>query len=231
MGEGIRSVDSTRVIRILLADDHEVVRLGLRALLERKEDITVVAEASSGQEAVDKALNLKPDVVIMDVRMPGGNGIEACREIRSADDRIQVLMLTSYADQEAMESSILAGAAGYVIKQIGSEELVQDIRRVYAGERILPSEDVSTVIKGIQERVQNFSRASQLTEQEDKILTLLADGKTNKQIAQEIFLSEKTVRNYVSNILTKLGLSNRAEAAAYAVRRSFSVIDEQDWDI
>ncbi|MBO8127351.1 MAG: response regulator transcription factor [Firmicutes bacterium] len=217
-------------MRVLLADDHEVVRLGLKSLLSRYPDLEVVAEAATGEEAVQKALELIPDIVIMDVRMPGGSGIEACREIRSANDNINVIMLTSYADQEALESSILAGAAGYVLKEIGSDDLVQNIRKAHAGEKILLPEQISDAVSGIKKRFEQMRKASELTEQEEKILSLLAEGKTNKQIAQEIFLSEKTVRNYVSNILTKLGLSNRAEAAAYAVRRSFSVISK-DWDI
>lgn len=223
-------MDTTKPIRVLLADDHEVVRLGLKSLLARYSDLEVVAEAGSGTEAYQKALEVNPDVVIMDVRMPDGNGIEACREIRSNNDKIKVLMLTSFADQEALESSILAGAAGYVIKQIDADELVQNIRRVHAGQKIIPLSQVDEVVQGIRKKMEEFDRVAELTEQEKRILSLLADGKTNKQIAQEIFLSEKTVRNYVSNILTKLNLSNRAEAAAYAVRRSFAVLDK-DWDI
>jgi len=216
-----------RPIRILLADDHEVVRLGLKTLLARYPDLDVVAEAASGEEAIRQAEETKPDVAVLDVRMPGGGGIEACRQIRSNDENIKVLMLTSYADREALESSILAGAAGYVLKEIGADELVNNIRKAYNGESILAPAQIAEAIRGIRQRVDSFSRESELTEQEDRILSLLAEGKTNRQIAEEIYLSEKTVRNYVSNILGKLGLSNRAEAAAYAVRRNFRA----KWDI
>lgn len=212
--------DSDKKIRILIVDDHEVVRVGLRGLLERNQEFTVVGEASSADEAVEKALAEPVDVVVMDVRMPNGSGIEACRAIRQARPETKVIMLTSYADDEAVFASVMAGASGYVLKQIGSQELVDAIRTVARGASLLDP----TVTGQLLNRMRNLSTrgpegVDELTEHERNILALIAEGKTNKEIAGELYLSEKTVRNYVSSLLSKLGLSNRTEAAAYAVRR------------
>lgn len=213
-------------IRILIVDDHEVVRMGLRGLLERNPGFTVVGEAGSADEAIQKAAESPVDVVVMDVRMPNGSGIEACRAIREAKPDVKVIMLTSYADDEAVFASVMAGASGYVLKQIGSHELVEAIRTVAAGGSLLDPSITGKVL----ERMRGMSREQQqhekLTDQELRILRLIADGRTNKEIAEALYLSEKTVRNYVSSILSKLNLSNRAEAAAYAVRRH--LLDEPD---
>ncbi|NMA71511.1 MAG: response regulator transcription factor [Firmicutes bacterium] len=213
-------------IRILIVDDHEVVRIGLRSLLERFGQFEVVGEAASAQEAIELARSRKPDVVVMDIRMPDGSGIEACRAIRSENEAIKVIMLTSYTDDEAIFASVMAGASGYVLKQIGSHELVEAIRTVAAGGSLLDPSITGKVL----ERMRGMSREQQqhekLTDQELRILRLIADGRTNKEIAEALYLSEKTVRNYVSSILSKLNLSNRAEAAAYAVRRH--LLDEPD---
>lgn len=212
-------------IRILIVDDHEVVRMGLRGLLERNSGFTVIGEAGSADEAIEKALELPVDVIVMDVRMPNGSGIEACRAIREAKPDVKVIMLTSYADDEAVFASVMAGASGYVLKQIGSHELVEAIRTVAAGGSLLDPSITGKVL----ERMRGMTREQQhekLTDQELRILRLIADGRTNKEIAEALYLSEKTVRNYVSSILSKLNLSNRAEAAAYAVRRH--LLDEPD---
>ena len=206
--------------RILVVDDHEIVRLGLRTLLSSQPDFIVVDEAASAEEAVAKSLQHNPDVVVMDIRMPGKNGIEACREIKEKLPDVHVLMLTSYAEDEMLFDAIGAGAAGYVLKQGGGEDLVRAVRRVAGGDALLDP----AVTQRVLERVREASRQEQaasfkdLTEQELRVLGLVSHGKTNKEIAKELFLGEGTVRNYVSSILSKLDLTNRAEAAAYAVR-------------
>ncbi|MCU0519808.1 MAG: response regulator transcription factor [Anaerolineae bacterium] len=206
--------------RILVVDDHEIVRLGLRTLLSNQPDFAVVDEAASAEEAVAKSLQHNPDVVVMDIRMPGRNGIEACREIKAKLPDVHVLMLTSYAEDEMLFDAIGAGAAGYVLKQGGGEDLVRAVRRVAGGDALLDP----AVTQRVLERVREASRQEQaaafkdLTEQELRVLGLVSHGKTNKEIAKELFLGEGTVRNYVSSILSKLDLTNRAEAAAYAVR-------------
>ncbi|GBD10646.1 Transcriptional regulatory protein DevR (DosR) [bacterium HR23] len=208
-------------MRILVVDDHEVVRQGLRSLLERQEGFEVVGEAGSVAEAVEAALHLNPDVVVMDVRLPDGSGVEACREIRAANPSTKVLMLTSYPDEEAVIDSIMAGASGYVLKQVRARELVDAIRRVGQGESLLDPTVTQKVLERIRAMGEQKAEAQgpALTPQEEKILALIAEGKTNREIAGELFLSEKTVKNYVSSILDKLGVARRAEAAAYYVRR------------
>jgi DNA-binding NarL/FixJ family response regulator len=205
----------------MLVDDHDVVREGLRALLSRREGFDVVAQAASVREAIAEAARTQPDVIVMDVRLPDGSGIEACREIREARPETRVIMLTSYADEEAVFASILAGAAGYVLKQTRSGALADAITAVARGESLLDS----AVTQKVLERVRAASRPKSddplgaLTEQEHKILVLIADGKTNKEIAAEVYLSDKTVKNYVSSILSKLNLRRRSEAAAFIARR------------
>lgn len=207
--------------RILIVDDHEVVREGLRALLNRKEGLAVVGEAGSVEQAVAEAGRTQPDVIIMDVRLPDGSGIEACREIRQARPETKVIMLTSYADEDAVFASILAGAAGYLLKQTRGNALADAISSVMRGESLLDP----AVTQKVLERVRTSGQRgeddplSALTEQEHKILALIAEGKTNKEIADEVFLSDKTVKNYVSNILSKLNLRRRSEAAAFIARR------------
>ncbi len=205
-------------IRLLLVDDHEVVRVGLRALLSRHPDFEVVDEASSGQEAVRKALLHRPEIVVMDVRLNGMSGIEACREITQAAPDVKVIMLTSYGDDDTLFEAIAAGASGYVLKQIGSNDLIKSIETVGRGEATLDPTTTSRVFARMREqaRKKEESAFSDLTEQELKVLAYLAEGKTNREIADVLSLGEGTVRNYVSSVFSKLHVNNRAEAAAYA---------------
>ncbi|HUF39289.1 MAG TPA: response regulator transcription factor [Anaerolineales bacterium] len=207
-------------MKILLVDDHEVVRLGTKALLSRYPQFQVVAEAETAQEGVKQALAHRPDVVIMDVRLPGMSGIEATREITAQLPETKVIMLTSFAEDKLLFDSIVAGAVGYVLKQIGSGELVRALETVARGEALLDP----AVTKKVFDRVREDARKSEgesfsrLSDRELQVLALVAQGSTNREISEKVFLSEKTVRNYVSAILSKLKLSTRAEAAAYAVR-------------
>ncbi|MBE3589406.1 MAG: response regulator transcription factor [Firmicutes bacterium] len=209
-------------IRVMLVDDHEVVRLGLKSLLDRTPGLQVVAEAGTVQEAVAAARRTQPDVVVMDVRLPDGSGIDACREIRSERPETQVIMLTSYPDDEALFASITAGAAGYILKQTRGKVLAQAIETVSRGGSLLDP----TLTQKVFERLRTPAKASgetglaSLTPQERRILELIAQGKTNKQIAEALYLSEKTIKHYVSNILSKLQVSRRSEAAAYLARHS-----------
>ncbi len=207
-------------LRIIIVDDHEVVRLGLKALLDRHPDFTVVDEASTAREAVQKAEAHRPEVVVMDIRLPGGSGIDACREITQLLPDTKVIMLTSYAEDEMLFDAIAAGAAGYVLKQIGGDDLVHAIEAVGRGEALLDPALTQRVFARVREaqRKEEKSAFSDLTDQEMRVLALLAEGKTNREIAQLLYLGEGTVRNYVSSILSKLGLANRAEAAAFAVQ-------------
>lgn len=220
---------ATRPIRILIADDHEVVRIGLAALLERQDGLTVVAQASSGQEAVRLAHRHRPDVVVMDIRMPGGSGIEACRAITAELESTPVVMLTSHTDSDALFDAIDAGASGYVLKRIGSSELVDAVRTVAQGGSLLDP----AVTRPVLDRLRNASRLeeagafSELTEQERRVLANVADGASNREIAERMGLAEKTVRNYVSSILAKLALDSRAQAAGYAIRNRLPELDEE----
>ncbi len=209
-------------IRTYLLDDHAVVRRGLRALLEREPDIEVVGEAGTVSQAIPEILDLKPDVAILDGRLPDGHGIEVCREIRAADPRIKGLILTSYDDDEAMFTAILAGAAGYVLKQIDERALVNGIRVVQNGHSLIEPAVAVRVI----ERMRSSTTAgptglSSLTAQESQILALITEGLTNKQIGERLFLAEKTVKNHVTNLLSKLGVKRRTQAAVLASRLSF----------
>ncbi len=205
-------------LRLILVDDHEVVRVGLRTLLSRHPEFDVVDEASTGQEAVRKALMHRPDIMIMDVRLSGMSGIEACREIVQGAPSIKVIMLTSYGDDDTLFESIAAGASGYVLKQIGSDELIRSIENVGNGESSLDPATTSRVFARMREmaRRREESAFSQLTEQELRVLSHLSEGRTNREIADILVLGEGTVRNYVSSIFAKLHVNNRAEAAAYA---------------
>ena len=209
-------------LRIIIVDDHEVVRLGLRALLEKQPGFTVVDEAGNAKEAVQKALQHRPEVVVMDIRLPGGSGIDACREIVTAAPEVKVIILTSFAEDDMLFEAIAAGAAGYVLKQIGGDDLVRAIEAVGRGDSLLDPTLTQRVFARVREaqRKDEQSAFSQLTEQEMRVLGLVAEGKTNREIAQQLFLGEGTVRNYVSSILSKLALTNRAEAAAYAVQHN-----------
>lgn len=208
--------------RIMLVDDHEVVRLGLRALIERHPDMEVVAEADNASEAVTKATAHKPDVIVMDIRLGGSSGIDACREITAQLTNTRVIMLTSYAEDDLLFSAIRAGAVGYVLKQAGGQEVVNAIETVAQGRSLLDPALTERMFVELRRaaRAQEVSAFSMLTEQERKVLWLVAEGRTNRDIAHELHLGEGTVRNYVSNILSKLGLSNRAEAAAYATKHN-----------
>jgi two-component system response regulator DevR len=211
----------TSALRLLVVDDHEVVREGLVALLGRREGFQVVAEAGTVADAIEAARRHKPDIVVMDVRLPDGSGIEACREIRAELPETRVIMLTSYPDDEAVLSAIVAGASGYLLKQIRARDLVAALETVGRGESLLDP----AVTEKVLERIRRIATGgvtdelSQLTAQEKRILLLVAEGKTNKQIAGEIFLSDKTVKNYVSSILSKLNLERRAQAAAFVAKR------------
>ncbi len=215
------------MIRVMIVDDHEVVRIGLKSLLRRVEDLDVVGEAGSAEESVRTVEKLvaedaAPHVIVMDVRMSGGSGIDACRAIRAAHPEIKVIMLTSYTDDEAVYASVMAGAAGYVLKQVGSDDLVKAIRTVYQGGALLDPSTTQRVLESMRKKDPLGDLPEPLTDQERRLLELIAHGLTNKEIAKEVFLSEKTVRNYVSNILAKLGVANRAEAAAFAVRHGLA---------
>ena len=220
---------STRV-RVLLCDDHELVRRGLRALLETDLTIEVVGEASSADEAVTSSATTTPDVVVMDVRMPGRSGIEACRDIRAHREQTRVLILTSFADDEALFSAIMAGASGYVLKQIHGNDLLTAIHRVSKGESLLDPSVTGRVLARIRGDVLagEDGGVEQLTPQERRIIGLVAEGMTNRQIGARVHLAEKTVKNYVSNILMKLDLSRRAEVAAFMARRRRGG-DAEDW--
>jgi len=204
---------------VFLLDDHEIVRRGLRDLLEAEDDLEVVGEASTAEQALGRIPATRPDVAVLDVRLPDGNGIEVCREIRSRHPEVRCLMLTSFADDEALFAAIMAGASGYVLKQVRGTDLVDAVRRVGRGESLLDPTLTGKVLERLRTKPEQDELAG-LTEQERRILELIADGMTNRQIAEEIYLAEKTVKNYVSNLLAKLGMSRRSEAAAYAARLS-----------
>lgn len=204
--------------RIFLLDDHEVVRRGLRGLLEAEDDLEVTGEASTAEEALMRIPATRPDVAVLDVRLPDGSGVEVCREIRNNHPEIQCLMLTSFADDEALFSAIMAGASGYVLKQIRGNDLVDAVRRVAAGESLLDPQVTRQVLERLRAPAQAEDELSGLSPQERKILELIGEGYTNRQIADTIHLAEKTVKNYVSNLLAKLGMARRTEAAAYAAR-------------
>jgi len=209
-----------RPMRILVVDDHEVVRQGLVALLGRRDEFQVVAEAGSVSEALAAARRFVPDLVVMDVRLPDGSGIEACREIRSEYPDIKVVMLTSYPDEEAVLSAIIAGASGYLLKQVRGRDLVSALESVGRGDSLLDPAVTERVLERVRRVASGGERdeLSDLTAQERKILLLVADGMTNKEIAADVFLSDKTVKNYVSSILAKLSLQRRAQAAAFVAR-------------
>jgi DNA-binding NarL/FixJ family response regulator len=208
------------MIKAFLLDDHEVVRRGVRELLEAESggEITVAGEAGTAAEALRRLPAVRPDVAILDVRLPDGNGVEVCREIRSRHPEIQCLMLTSFADDEALFDAIMAGAAGYVLKQVRGSDLVDSVRRVAAGQSLLDPTVTAKVLDRLRRGPEEEPGVEQLTEQERRILDLLADGLTNRQIGERLYLAEKTVKNYVSNLLMKLGMHRRTEAAVYAAR-------------
>jgi two-component system response regulator DevR len=206
-------------IRVFLLDDHEVVREGIRQLLETDDDLEVVGEATTAAEALVRIPLAHPDVAILDVRLEDGNGIEVCREMRSARPDLVCLMLTSSADDEALYASVMAGASGYVLKRIRAGELIEDVKRVAAGESLMDPRAVARVVERIRKGPEADPRTADLSPQERRILDLIADGRTNRQIATEMVLAEKTVKNYVTNLLAKLKMTSRTEAAVFAARR------------
>lgn len=210
----------TTPLRVILVDDHEIVRQGLRALLEGEQDIEVVGEADSGKSAVEFVRIHNPDVVVMDVRMPEGSGVEACRDIRAEYPDMQVIMLTSFSDDEALFNSIMAGAAGFVLKQIRGHDLVEAIRKVGAGQSLLDPGVTKRVLERLRKAKfeEKDAKLARLSPQEERILDMVGEGLTNKEIAERIHLSDKTVKNYVSTILQKLEVARRAEAASYVAR-------------
>ena len=216
------SEKSSGLIRVMLVDDHEVVRQGLKAMLESTGEMTVVAEAGSVADAVERAGIGRPDVIVMDVRLADGSGIEATREIRAKRPEMQVIMLTSFADDEALFASIMAGASGYVLKQVKGDELVRSIRAVADGKSLLDPSVTGAILDRLRKTkdLLKDEKLARLSPQEERILTLVAEGKTNREIGEALKLAEKTVKNYVSAILAKLEVSRRAEAAAYLARRT-----------
>jgi two-component system response regulator DevR len=209
-------------LRVMLVDDHEIVRDGIRAMLDAEDDVVVTAQAGTVREAIDEADRTRPDVVVMDVRLADGSGIEATREIRASHPQTRVLMLTSFADDEALFSSIMAGASGYVLKQVKSGDLLRAIRAVGAGDSLLDPSVTSAVLERLRKgkHLLKDEKLARLSPQEERILTAVADGKTNREIGEELHLAEKTVKNYVSSILSKLEVARRAEAAAYLARHT-----------
>ncbi|HEU5302759.1 MAG TPA: response regulator transcription factor [Acidimicrobiia bacterium] len=205
-------------VRVFLLDDHEVVRRGLRDLLEAEGDLVVVGEAGTAEEALSRIPPTRPDVAVLDVRLPDGSGVEVCRDIRSRHPEIQCLILTSFADDEALFQAIMAGAAGYLLKQVKEQDLVAGVRQVAQGQSLLDPAVTARVLERLRSGPETDERIARLTNQERKILDLIADGLTNRQIAEQVHLAEKTVKNYVSNLLTKLGMERRTQAAVYAAR-------------
>lgn len=206
------------MLKVFLLDDHEVVRAGVRGLLEADGGIEVVGEAGTAEEAIRRVPALRPDVAVLDVRLPDGDGVEVCRELRSRMPELRCLMLTSFADDDALFAAIMGGASGYVLKQIRGTELVSSITRVGRGESLIDPALMKRVLDRLRTGPEQDERLERLSEQERRILDLLAEGLTNRQIAERLFLAEKTVKNYVSNLLSKLGMSRRTEAAAFAAR-------------
>lgn len=208
--------------RLLLVDDHEVVRLGLRALLEHHPQFEVVGEAANSKETMEMVEAIKPDIVLLDIRMPGVSGVEVCEEITQKYPDVRVIILTSYAEDEMLFSAIRAGASGYVLKQIGGDGLIRAIEAVGRGEALLDPAVTQRVFQEVRRAVKEEEASAfvNLSQQEKHVLLLVSEGKTNREIAKALYLGEGTVRNYVSSILSKLGVSNRAEAAAYAVEHS-----------
>jgi DNA-binding NarL/FixJ family response regulator len=205
-------------IRVFLLDDHEVVRVGVRDLVESDGDIEVVGEASTAAEALTRVPAVRPDVAVLDVRLPDGDGVSVCRDLRSQFPELACLMLTSFADDEALLDAVLAGAAGYVLKQVKGNDLLDSVRRVAAGQSLLDPMTTARMMQRLREQVDQPDPLEGLTEQERRVLTLIGEGLTNRQIGERMFLAEKTVKNYVSNLLTKLGMERRTQAAAFVAR-------------
>jgi len=212
------SSDEATPIRVFLLDDHEIVRRGIRELLESEGDIVVVGESGSAQEAARRIPALRPDVAILDGRLPDGSGIDVCRDIRSVDPSIKALILTSYDDDDALFAAIMGGAAGYILKQVRGNDFIDTVRRVAAGQSTLDPAMTATVLERVRNGPPKDKELEALTAQEQKILELIGQGMTNRQVAEEMFLAEKTVKNYVSSMLAKLGLTSRTQAAIFATK-------------
>jgi DNA-binding NarL/FixJ family response regulator len=210
--------ESPTTVSVFLLDDHEIVRRGVRELIEAEPGLVVVGEASTAEEAVRRIPAVRPDVAVLDVRLPDGSGVEVCREVRSQLPGLACLMLTSFSDDDALFEAIMAGASGYVLKQIRGNDLVTAIRRVARGESLLDPSVTTKVLHRLRNPSEEDERLAKLTPQERRILDLIAEGATNRQIGNELHLAEKTVKNYVSNMLMKLGMSRRTEAAVFAVK-------------
>jgi DNA-binding NarL/FixJ family response regulator len=208
----------TPPLRVMLVDDHEIVRDGIRAMLESQDDIVVTSEAGSVRDAIDEAARTRPDVIVMDVRLTDGSGIEATREIRAARPATKVLMLTSFADDEALFASIMAGASGYILKEVNAQDLLGAVRHVAAGHSLIDPLLVERVLDRVRNGPETAPELANLTEQELRLLELIAEGLTNRQIGERMFLAEKTVKNYVSTLLGKMGLERRTQAAVLASR-------------
>jgi len=206
-----------KAVRVFLLDDHDVVRRGLRDMLE-SEGMDVVGEAATAEEGLSRIPPTRPEVAVLDVRLPDGDGVEVCREIRSRHPEIKCLMLTSFADDEALFQAIMAGASGYLLKQLKGSDIVDAVRRVSAGQSLLDPAVTSRVLERLRRPPEEDEALARLTDQERRILELIAEGLTNRQIAERIHLAEKTVKNYVSNVLSKLGMERRTQAAVYAAR-------------
>lgn len=220
-------------LRVLLVDDHEVVRAGIKALLDAQDDMTVVGEAGTAEEGIRRVGYDEPDVVVLDVRLPDRSGVEACRDIRERFPQVAVLMLTSFADEEALMAAILAGASGYVLKRVKTTDLVEDIRKVGAGESLLDSDMTERLFERLRTGPKEDPLLGRLSKQELTIVNYIAAGLTNRQIAEEMFLAEKTVKNYVSNLLAKMNMARRSEAAAYVARldaEKENAEPPQDWE-
>jgi two-component system response regulator DevR len=206
------------MVRVFLLDDHDIVRRGLAHMFEKESDIEVVGEAGTAEEGLSRIPPTRPDVALLDVRLPDGDGVTVCREIRSRHPEIHCLMLTSFSDDEALFDAIMAGASGFILKQVKSEEIVQAVRFVAKGQSLLDPAVTGRVLERLRKGPEEDERLAKLSPQERNILELIADGLTNRQIAAEVHLAEKTVKNYVSNLLTKLGMERRTQAAVYAAR-------------
>ncbi|MEV0146061.1 MULTISPECIES: response regulator transcription factor [unclassified Nonomuraea] len=206
------------MIRVFLVDDHEVVRRGVAALLESEDDIEVIGEAGTAESAIARIPALKPDVAVLDVRLPDGSGVDVCREVRSRMPGLACLMLTSYADDDALFDAVMAGAAGYVLKQIHGSDLVGAVRTVASGQSLLDPQTTATMLRRLRDQATRQDPLATLSDQERHILDLIGEGLTNRQIGERLFLAEKTVKNYVSNLLAKLHMQRRTQAAALSAR-------------
>ena len=211
---------------MFILDDHELVRIGLRRLIEEQDDLVLVGEASSGTEALAALPAARPDVAVLDARLPDIAGVEICREVRSRHPEVQCLMLTAMADESTLFGAIMAGAAGYVLKQSAGTTLIDAIRSVAKGESLLDASVTRPILERIRSGGHDDDLLHRLTEQERRVLKLIADGRTNREIAETLYLAEKTVKNYVSNVLTKLGMQRRSQAAAYAARLGDRILPE-----